>query len=320
MNVPRYRAAEKVLWDTVGCTPAECFVQLRETGTAVRVQEVGYGPPVLLLHGGPNAGSTWAPLVAHLPGFRCLLVDRPGTGLSEPFPIRADNLESFGAAFVGDLLNGLEVDRAHVVASSFGGHIALRSAAATPERIKRMVQLACPALSPGERTLAFQKLLAWRIFRTIMTALPPNPAANRAILRQLGHGKSLDTGRLPQHFLDWYVELQRHTDTNRNDGEMIANAVRERERLTLTDEILAAVRSPTLLLWGEDETFAGLEVAHYLVDRIPDARMEVIPAAGHLPWLDDPMGAARRITAFLRGAELHAGDSGVEAGGHSTNA
>jgi 2-hydroxy-6-oxonona-2,4-dienedioate hydrolase len=314
MNVQRYRAAEKVLWETVGCMPTERFVRLRGTGTEVRVQEVGDGPPVLFLHGGPNAGSTWAPLVEHLSGFRCLLVDRPGTGLSEPFPVRADNLESFGAAFVGDVLTALEVERAHVIASSFGGHIALRSAAAMPERVDRMVLLACPALSPGERTLAFQKLLASRIFRPILNALPPNPAANRAIMRQLGHGKSLDAGRLPQHFLDWYLALQRHTDTNRNDGEMIASLVRERERLTLTDEILSAVRAPTLLLWGEDETFAGLEVAHHLVARIPDARMEVMPAAGHLPWLDDPVGAARHTAAFLRGAEPRVDDTGAETG------
>ncbi len=43
---------------------------------------------MLFLHGGPGAaGSAWAPLAAKLPNHRCLLVDRPGTGLSDPHPL-----------------------------------------------------------------------------------------------------------------------------------------------------------------------------------------------------------------------------------------
>jgi 2-hydroxy-6-oxonona-2,4-dienedioate hydrolase len=297
-----YRAAEKVLWQSVGRWPRERFVTLAGTGTEVRVQEVGEGEPVLFIHGGPNSGSTWAPLVEHLEGFRCLLVDRPGTGLSAVYPVRADNLPAFGASFVGDVLSGVGIDRAHVVASSFGGHLALRSAAAQPARFRRMVQMACPALAPGERPPAFQRLLAFRAVRRLLNALPPNRGANRAIMRQLGHGVSLRTGRIPQGFFDWYLELQRHTDTNRNDGDMIASVLPERTRLTLTDELLAAVRVPTLFLWGSDDTFGTPDVARHLVGRMPDARLTVIPAAGHLPWLDDPAGTARATVNHLREA------------------
>jgi pimeloyl-ACP methyl ester carboxylesterase len=92
-----YRDAEAVFWSSFGCSPsAEHHARLPTTGTTVRVQEVGEGPPVLFLHGGPNAGSTWAPLVTHLVGLRCLLVDRPGTGLSAPYPIAASNLPRIG--------------------------------------------------------------------------------------------------------------------------------------------------------------------------------------------------------------------------------
>jgi 2-hydroxy-6-oxonona-2,4-dienedioate hydrolase len=138
-----YREAEARLQAAVGLAPpAEHQVRLDSTGTTVRVQELGEGDPVLFIHGGPNSGSTWVPLVAHLSGLRCLLVDRPGTGLSAPYPITAANLARIGAAFVADVLDGLGIDRAHVVASSFGGHLALRSAAATPQRFARMVQMA----------------------------------------------------------------------------------------------------------------------------------------------------------------------------------
>jgi 2-hydroxy-6-oxonona-2,4-dienedioate hydrolase len=295
----RYREAEATLWGTVGLSPSEHHVRLATTGTTVRVQEVGTGEPALFVHGGPNAGSTWAPMVAHLDGFRCLLVDRPGTGLSAPYPITASNLPRIGAAFVSDVLDGLGIDRSHVVASSFGGHLALRSAAAHPDRFRRMVQMACPALSPGEQAPPFMRLITRRWIRRIMNALPPNERVSRSILRQIGHGRSLDAGRISQGFLDWYLALQRHTDTVRNDGELIGQVVPQRSAVTLSDDLLRAARVPTLFWWGIDDTFGGEGVARHLAAVMPDAELTMVPDAGHLPWLDDPEGAARATVAFL---------------------
>jgi 2-hydroxy-6-oxonona-2,4-dienedioate hydrolase len=300
-DVTAYRDAEATFWATIGRQPtAEHHVRLPTTGTTVRVQEVGEGPPVLFLHGGPNAGTTWVPLLEHLDGLRCLLVDRPGTGLSAPYPITASNLPRIGARFVPDVLDGLGITRAHVVGSSFGGHLALRSAAAHPDRFVRMVQMAAPALVPGDSIPPFMRLLARPTVRRVMNALPPNERAARGIFRQIGHGKSLDAGRIPQALFDWYLALQRYTDTMRNDGEVIGNAIPQRDAIRLTDELLASIPVPTLFWWGADDTFGGEDVARHLAEVMPDARLTMVPDAGHLPWLDDPAGAAAVTAAFLR--------------------
>jgi pimeloyl-ACP methyl ester carboxylesterase len=300
VDLAAYRDAEATLWSSFGCRPsAEHHVRLAATGTNVRVQEVGEGPPVLFLHGGPNAGSTWAPLVAHLDGLRCLLVDRPGTGLSAPYPITVSNLPRIGARFVTELLDGLGIGRAHVVASSIGGHLALRSAAAHPDRFLRMVQMAAPALVPGDRVPPFLRLMARRNFRRVVNALPLNERAGRAILRQIGHGASLDAGRIPPAFVTWYVAVQRHTDTMRNDGEMFGNVFPQWSGSRLTDDLLARATVPTLFWWGADDTFGGERVARHLVEVMPDAQLTMVPDAGHLPWLDDPAAAAAATTTFL---------------------
>jgi pimeloyl-ACP methyl ester carboxylesterase len=300
-DVAAYRDAEATFWASSGRSPsAEHHVRLPTTGTTVRVQEVGEGPPVLFLHGGPNSGSTWVPLVAHLDGLRCLLVDRPGTGLSAPYPITASNLPRIGARLVPELLDGLGIGRAHVVASSFGGHLALRSAAAHPDRFLRMVQMAAPALIPGDSLPLFMRLLAKPSVRRLVNVLPPNERAGRAILRQIGHGASLEADRIPPAFFAWYLALQRHTDTMRNDGDMIGNAIPQVDTIRLTDELLASVPVPTLFWWGADDTFGGEEVARHLVAVMPEAKLTMVPHAGHLPWLDDPAAAAAATAAFLR--------------------
>jgi 2-hydroxy-6-oxonona-2,4-dienedioate hydrolase len=307
MNEARFREAERELWQSVRLQPSERQIRLAGTGTKVRIQEIDSGAPALFIHGGPNAGSTWATLLQHITGFRCLLVDRPGTGLSEPFAITAENLAGFGASFVADVLDGLEVESAHVVASSFGGHLAFRSAATHPERFRRMVQMACPALSPGEQLPLFLRLLKVGVFRRLLKVLPPNHRANRSIMRQIGHGASLDTGRMPENFMNWYLELQRHTDTNAHDSAMIARVFSQRDALTLSDDLLGRVNVPTQFLWGADDPFGDEDVARYMVSRLPDARLTMIPAAGHLPWLDDPAGVAIATMEFLGRAREMAG-------------
>jgi pimeloyl-ACP methyl ester carboxylesterase len=238
-------------------------------------------------------------MLEHFHGYRCLLLDRPGTGLSETYSVRAAGLPELGARFVGDVLDGLELERASVVASSFGGHLALRSAAAHPERIAAMVQMAAPALVPGATYPPFLKMLSSRILRRIVRALPPNEKAARMVLRQLGHGASLDAGRISPALLDWNMALQAHTDTMENDGAMIGDLLPRRDDVVLTAGLLGAVRTPTLFLWGADDTFGREDNARLVSGLVPGAELVMMSAAGHLPWLDDPAFVAAQTAAFL---------------------
>lgn len=300
-----YRRAERRLCAFEGVSPVERRVHLARLDVDVRVQEVGHGEPTLFIHGGPNSGSTWLQLTARLRGVHCLLLDRPGTGLSGalPDPVRPHNLRAYAETLVVDVLDALEIEQAHLVVSSFGGMIALYSAASHPERIGRTVQMACPAMAPGSGVPPFMRLIMTPGIGRLIGLLPPTPRSARAILRQIGHGVSLDTGRIPEVFIDWYVALQRHTRTMANEGAMIASAGGPRgfdPALVLPDEVLAQVASPTYWLWGEDDVFGGYDVAERLATKMPDAQVEMLPAAGHLPWLDDPDHAAQVVTAHLR--------------------
>lgn len=304
MNEASYRDSEASLWNTIGRQPDEKMIELETTGTQVRVQLVGDGPPVLFIHGGPNSGSTWAPIVDAFDGYTCLLVDRPGTGLSERLNQIPDTASFIRLAdhFVSDVLGGLAIGRADLVASSLGGYVALRSAATTPDRVGRMVQMACPAFAPGMLTPPFMKMIRRSWFRKFTGMFPPSQKINDSIMRQMGHGESIDEDRIPQSFKDWYLGLQRYTDTNENDGNLIGEFFSGSgwdEELKLTDFVLASVESPTLFLWGENDGFGGREVASMTVAPMPDAHLSMIAGSGHLPWLDFPSEIGTRSRSFL---------------------
>ncbi len=303
MNDQTYRKVDSAFWATHRLRPREHDVRLAATGTRVRIQELGEGPPILFLHGSQSAGSVWVPLLEHLHGFRFLVPDLPGTGLSEPFEVRASNLETYGSRLVRDLLDGAGLDRAHVVASSFGGHVALRSAASDPGRFHRMVLMGCPALVPGETLPPFMRMISNRIVRRLVTVLPPSAGVDRSILRQLGHGASLDAGRISPAFLAWKLELQRHTDTHAHDVAMIADLVAAGERARLGWDLLGSVSVRTLFLWGTNDAFGGESVARGVAQAMQKAELTLVPDAGHLPWIDDPRRIAQRVHAYLSRAD-----------------
>ena len=143
MNETRYRDAELRVWKSFGLVPTDRQLLLERTNTSIRVQNVGSGPPVILIHGSSNSGTSWAPLVAGLREFRCVIVDRPGCGLSEPLNTTFDDIarfEAFADGFVADILDSLELDRAGVVTTSFGSYLGLRSAAAHLQASERRVR------------------------------------------------------------------------------------------------------------------------------------------------------------------------------------
>lgn len=306
MNVQLYREAEARLWMRFGTAPRERRIRLDRYGIRVRIMEAGNGPPVLFIHGGPNAGSTWAELVGLLPDFRCIVLDRPGTGLSDPLPLNVQSLPPFADHLVADVLDALDIDRAHVVVSSFGGYIAIRSAAEHPERVERTVQMGCPGFVPGMLTPPMMKMIAFPGMWRLIPHLPPSEKEMRKSIRNLGHGATLDASDFPQEFYDWYVALHRHTPTMRNELGIIARIASLRgfhPSLTLDEATLSRSTSPTHFIWGEEDPFGGVDVARNLVDALPAATLEMWPNSGHLPWIDDTARAAKVVRDHLLGVQ-----------------
>ncbi len=62
---------------------------------------------------------------------------------------------------------------------------------------------------------------------------------------------------------------------------------------------LAAVTAPTLLVWGARDGVVPIEEASIWLERMPDARLIVIPGAGHVPMVDSPVELAEAIRPFL---------------------
>lgn len=307
-DIDGFRAAEARVWDKLGVAPVERYVTLA-SGGKVRVQEVGDGPPVVFIHGGSVAGTSWCTLAAALDGRRCVLVDRPGCGLSEPIaggPLAdLDDVHAYADRLLPDLLDALSLDRAAVAATSYGGLFAFRGAATAPERVERIVEYSWSMGAPVRKPPFVARLGGVPGMQTLMTRMPITRGMLVKMLTQFGMGKAIESGAFDDDMLDWTLRLMRDTDTLRNDLRSSPTLIRPirgyNDAVFLGDDVLARLTMPVLFLWGEDDPNGGPAEARSFANRLPDAELVLLPGAEHAPWLDDLDACVRHTEAFLAG-------------------
>lgn len=123
-----------------------------------------------------------------------------------------------------------------------------------------------------------------------------------AIMRDSGHGPSLDAGLVPDVFFDWRAAFHRDTDSMRNERDMVRTLIGRKgwlPGLTFDDGELAKVRQPVLWLVGDADPIGSMDAWRRATAALPKGDLQVLPGAGHVPWLDDARAVAGPISAFL---------------------
>jgi pimeloyl-ACP methyl ester carboxylesterase len=253
-------------------------------GLRTRVQVAGEGPPLLLIAGLWGQVRLWDDLLPHLGGFRTIAFDAPGIGDSQlprrPYTIR--RLARFAAA----VLDAHGVDRAHVLGVSLGGAVAQQLARSFPARVDRMVLASTSHGALG---------VPGRPGALLRFARPTAYASMHDLERQAG---AMFGGRLREH-----PELV-HRWHFRPPRDIKAYAFRIAGTAGWTSlPWLQRLRTPTLVLHGDDDPIVPLVNGRMLAGLIPGARLYVVRGGGHLLLLDSARDVAPVITEFLGTAE-----------------
>ena len=146
---------------------------------------------------------------------------------------------------------------------SLGAPVSVRVAALRPELVRRLVLISPPGVGPPRSPLTY----AWPLARTMLGSRP-------SFLVRLTY------------------------DGLRAGPRNLARGGLHVARADVTAE-LAAVTAPTLLVWGARDGVVPIEEASIWLERMPDARLIVIPGAGHVPMVDSPFELAEAIRPFL---------------------
>jgi pimeloyl-ACP methyl ester carboxylesterase len=243
------------------------FIEIRSA--RLRVRTAGEGPAVLLIHGWALDLDMWTPQFAALASrYRLIAFDRRGFGLSSGTPGLEEDLADIEA-----LLATLGVDRVTVVGMSQGARVALRWAIGNPTRIASLV-----LDGPPRDLLAVER-------RQGEIAL----AAYRELVRNQG----IDAFR--KEWLD-HPLMQLHTHDARTRALVREIVARYPGHDLLADDSphvarigdLRGLDVPVLIINGEYDSDTRIGAGAELARALPQARLAVIPGAGHLSNLDNP--------------------------------
>ncbi|HET9014289.1 MAG TPA: 2-succinyl-6-hydroxy-2,4-cyclohexadiene-1-carboxylate synthase [Thermomicrobiaceae bacterium] len=260
----------------------------------LHVERQGSGPPLLLLHGFTGSGAAWAPQVAALSRrFDVVAVDLIGHGRSDaPADPARYRMEPAVADLVA-LLDRLEIERVAVLGYSMGGRVALHLALAAPGRLSALVlESASPGIDDAGERLArvrSDEALAARIERDGVAAFVDEWERIPLFASQ---------ARLP-------AEVWERQRAQRLAGSAtgLANSLRGMGAGAMAPAggRLGELALPVLLVVGElDVKYVAL--AREMAAAIPDARLAVVPDAGHSVHLEQPAAFAEIVLGFLEDA------------------
>ena len=298
--IERYLDAEARLWQYYGLAPRTRFVEIGWPRARLRVLEVGSGPPVLFIHGTIGPGS-WPSLIAGMPEFRSLVLIVRGGDSAVRSSIRAAATRAHVADQMAGLLDGLDIDRVDVVGGSIGDVWALSLAEHHPDRVGRVVLLGGTLLVADVPVPDFIRLIRSPI-GALIVRLPMSSDRLRSILRQNGHGPSLDAGRIPKEFINWRLALANDTVSMRHERDMIRSILGRsswQPGFAFDDRDLGRITHPTLMVYGTADPTGSPDLWRRVIGALPRGRLEVMDGAGHQPWFDDVQQVATWVNGFL---------------------
>jgi pimeloyl-[acyl-carrier protein] methyl ester esterase len=296
----RIREAESRLFARSGLQPEESFLHLDSAGVRLRVLSTGTGPPLVMLHGVSFAAAVWAPWLADLAGYRTLLVELPGHGLSGPAAYRPGAVRDHSLTLMDDLFGTLGLATAPVVGHSLGGMLALWYAAARPGRITSLVIIGEPAVAlPGAAVrMPLSLLTVPMLGQAVLRTPSPRPVYRRL----LGQGLSpAAAAAAPDELLD-VLRLAARRPGNARTVASLMHAIdgfrRPRADSVMTGGELGQITAPTMFCLGTGDPFLSPAQARPAVAKIPGAMLHEVPG-GHGPWLEDPAGCAKLVISHL---------------------
>lgn len=261
---------------------------LTAAGTRLAVHTAGSGIPLVLLHAFPLDHSMWAaqePLAEHV---RLIAADLRGFGGSDA-ALPGSIAEA--ADDVVAMLDALHVQGPVVVAGiSMGGSIAQHVATRHPERVAAVILVATRLEADTAEVRAGRADLAAKVGRlglgVLADAMVPRLLADSAEAREAPGRPQLES-------------LLRETITAQRVEAVQAalGALGARSDMTAA---MRGLRAPALLVAGAEDAITPPSCLQAAEEIIPEARLLIVPAAGHMVPLEQPGVFNAAVLEFLR--------------------
>jgi len=253
----------------------------------------GQTETILFLHGSGPGVTAWSNWQFALPffddKFQSIAPDLVGFGASEHPRNPPTGMSNWMRLWVDQslaLLDGLNIEKAHLVGNSMGGAIALHLMMEAPERFSRVVLMG-PIGAPHTITPEIDRL--WGFYED------PSLKMFRNVIRWFVYDDTFIADRLDS-IAKTRFEAAMNPDVRRSFTAMFP-APRQRvlDDLVVPSLALRRMTHPTLLVHGRDDKIVPLETSLHLLQHLPNVQLHVLGQCSH--WIQ--IEFARRFNQLL---------------------
>ncbi len=247
-------------------------------------------PALILLHGSFDSLITWEPWASQLSNtFRVVTVDLPGHGLTGAIN-GGDYGEEGMVRFVLHVADALGLTTFALGGNSMGGRIAARFAEEHPARLNHLILIDAGGLGKrGGRLVEFtNSILSTPFFARPLLKIAPRWVWRQEAQEAVSKKSVFTTARINAIW-----------DLNHMEGTPDAAIQRFGSTQSAVKEHLSEIRTPALILWGEEDRLVPVEAAYEFHAAIQNSKLVIYRGIGHLPQEEAAAESAGEVRAFL---------------------
>lgn len=272
------------------------FMHIKEGDLDLQVHynDAGEGAEtVVMLHGSGPGASGWANFSRNVDafvnaGYRVVLLDCPGWSKSDPIVCTGSRSELNARALKG-LLDGLGLDRVHIIGNSMGGHSAVAFALANPARVGKLVMMGGGTGGPS----LFQPMPLEGIKLLQGVYRQPTLENLKKMMDVFMFDSSKLTDELIQARLDNMLARRDHLEN------FIKSFAANPKQFPDVGPRLGEIAAPALIIWGRDDRFVPLDVGLRLLWGMQNAELHVFNRCGHWAQWEHADKFNRMVLDFL---------------------
>lgn len=272
------------------------FIRIHEGDLDLQLHynDIGEGAEtVVMLHGSGPGASGWANFNRNIEplanaGYRVILMDCPGWSKSDPIVCTGSRSDLNARALKG-LLDGLGLDKVHIIGNSMGGHSAVAFALANPARVGKLVLMGGGTGGPSQ----FVPMPTEGI--KLLQGLYREPTIEnlKKMMAVFVFDSSSLTEELFQARLDNMLALRDHLEN------FVKSLAANPKQFPDFGPRLGEVTAPALVIWGRDDRFVPMDVGLRLIWGMPNAELHIFNRCGHWAQWEHADKFNRMVLDFL---------------------
>ncbi len=251
---------------------------------------------IIFLHGsgpGVSAQSNWREILPHFQGkFHVVAPDIFGFGNTdhpETYPKNGAEWMNIRVKQVLELMDALEIGKAHLVGNSLGGVIALHLLMYAPERFNRVVLMG----AGGGLTEPTPELAKLANFHK-----DPDPVAFKNLLSWFLFDKSILANEL-EKIVSERLELFLRPDVRKSYEENFSKS--QLSDMLVPPSALKQMDNEILLIHGHQDRFVPLQSSLYVMDYLPNAQLHIFKQCGHWAQVEQKDRFIKLTSDFFNG-------------------